>query len=254
MSRNRKTTSVSRIERPRPVPYARRVKTGGEIVEDAGEPVTTTDNDTTKAGTTSPETTADTAKPDGAKLEKHAQKSAAQPNIKADDDAARTADQAADPTGKRRPHSSTIEMPVNTLVGQPPAIPPVVNPPAPATASSAPASEATPVIAAAKPGDVEDPTFMPHPRYIPAGNPADPAPPPGLVPPGDSRSFRRRDAAGESFALIYRVGTFVISRFGTVGTRGQWRVVEYPTSSSASHSYAKECSRFVTEGFSDYRD
>jgi len=69
------------------------------------------------------------------------------------------------------------------------------------------------------------------------------------VPKGDSRSFRR----GDDFALIYRVQTFVISRFGVVGTRGQWRVVEYPTSAAAAHSYAKESSRFVSEGFSDYR-
>jgi hypothetical protein len=58
----------------------------------------------------------------------------------------------------------------------------------------------------------------------------------------------------DRFALIYRIGTYVITRSGALGTRGQWRVVEYPTSSSASHSYAKECSRFVSEGFSDYRD
>jgi len=91
---------------------------------------------------------------------------------------------------------------------------------------------------------------MPGPREIPGGNPEDPAPAPGFVPRGDSRSLRR----GNEFALVYRVGTYVISRFGAVGTRGQWRVVEYPTSSSAAHSYAKECSRFVSEGFSDYRE
>ena len=61
--------------------------------------------------------------------------------------------------------------------------------------------------------------------------------PPGRVPPGDSRSLRR----GNEFALIYRVQTCVISRFGVLGTRGQWRVVEYPTSSAASNAYAKEC-------------
>jgi hypothetical protein len=98
-------------------------------------------------------------------------------------------------------------------------------------------------------GDVEDPTHMPGPRDIPGGEPDDRAPAPGRVPPGDSRSLRRSD----EFALIYRIGTYVISRYGAMGTRGQWRVVEYPTSSSASHSYAKECSRFVSEGFSDYR-
>lgn len=97
---------------------------------------------------------------------------------------------------------------------------------------------------------VEDPTNMPPAKTIPTGNPTDPALPPGRVPAGDSRSFRR----GDEFALVYRQGTCVISRFGTVGQRGQWRVVEYPTSASASNSYAKECSRFVAEGFSDYRD
>jgi hypothetical protein len=98
-------------------------------------------------------------------------------------------------------------------------------------------------------GDVENPTHMPGPKEVPAGNPDDPAPAPGVVPPGDSRSLRR----GNEFALIYRVGTCVVTRIGTVGTRGQWRVVEYPTYAFASNSYAKECSRFVSEGFSDYR-
>jgi hypothetical protein len=65
--------------------------------------------------------------------------------------------------------------------------------------------------------------------------------------------LRRRGDAYE-FALIYRLTNAVISRFGVVGTRGQWRVVEYPTTASASHAYAKECSRFVSEGFSDYRE
>jgi hypothetical protein len=91
---------------------------------------------------------------------------------------------------------------------------------------------------------------MPGPKDVPGGRPEDPALAPGRVPPGDSRSLRRDD----QFALIYRVGTHVITRTGTVGTRGAWRVVEYPTSASASHSYAKECSRFVSEGFSDYRE
>jgi hypothetical protein len=99
-------------------------------------------------------------------------------------------------------------------------------------------------------GTVEDPTNMPTAKNVPTGNPTDPALPPGRVPAGDSRSFRR----GDEYALVYRQGTCVITRFGTVGQRGQWRVVEYPTSASASNSYAKECSRFVAEGFSDYRD
>ncbi|MEP6865843.1 MAG: hypothetical protein ABJE66_34805 [Deltaproteobacteria bacterium] len=132
--------------------------------------------------------------------------------------------------GTHRGRSETIAMPAN--LGRPPEMP---------------TSSAPPPLAL---GNVEDPTHMPGPRDIPAGEPGDRAPAPGRVPPGDSRSLRH----GDQFALIYRIGTYVISRTGALGTRGQWRVVEYPTSSSASHSYAKECSRFVSEGFSDYRD
>ena len=115
---------------------------------------------------------------------------------------------------------------------------------------------------------VEAPTHMPGPREIPGGEPGDPAPPPGLVPRGDSRSMRRRNEHARQeagalasvtrgayeFALVYRIQTYVISRVGAVGTRGVWRVVEYPTPAMASHAYAKECSRFVSEGFSDYRE
>ncbi|MGE0872758.1 MAG: hypothetical protein AB7P03_29660 [Kofleriaceae bacterium] len=124
-----------------------------------------------------------------------------------------------------RTRAETIAMPLKAEVGEPPAVPVAA------------------YLSAAM-------TLMPGPREIPAGAPGDPADPPGLVPPGDSRSLRR----GDQFALIYRVQTFVISRFGNVGTRGQWRVVEYPTSAAASHAYAQETSRFVGEGFSDYRD
>jgi hypothetical protein len=63
----------------------------------------------------------------------------------------------------------------------------------------------------------------------------------------------RRRTDRDEFALVYRIQTYVISRVGAVGTRGQWRVVEYPTPAMASHAYAKECSRFVSDGFSDYR-
>lgn len=122
-----------------------------------------------------------------------------------------------------RARAETLAMPVVGTVGAPPSMPGAA---------------------------VEHPTNMPGPKGIPSGNPTDAAPPPGTVPPGDSRSFRR----GDEFALVYRQGTAVISRFGTLGQRGQWRVVEYPTSSSASNAYAKECSRFVGDGFSDYRE
>lgn len=121
-----------------------------------------------------------------------------------------------------RARSETIAMPAELEVGGPPALP----------------------------GSAVAPTHMPGVRDIPAGNVTDAAPPPGLVPAGDSRSLRK----GNEFALVYRQGSAVISRFGTVGQRGQWRVVEYPTPAAASNSYAKEVSRFVGDGFTDYRD
>ena len=121
-----------------------------------------------------------------------------------------------------RVRSETIAMPPELAVGAPPALP----------------------------GSVETPTNMPGPRDVPGGNVTDAAAPPGLVPPGDSRSLRK----GNEFALIYRQGSAVITRFGTIGQRGQWRVVEYPTPASASNSYAKEVSRYVGDGFTDYRD
>jgi hypothetical protein len=136
------------------------------------------------------------------------------------------------PVEPARARTETVGMPTGAQFGRPPEMPKATAPPPLAL------------------GSVENPTYMPAPKDVPSGNADDPAPAPGPVPPGDSRSMRH----GTEFALIYRVGTYVITRFGTVGKRGQWRVVEYPTSASASHSYAKECSRFVSEGFSDYRE
>lgn len=136
------------------------------------------------------------------------------------------------PVEPARARTQTVSVPSNVDLGRPPEMPTTSAPPPLAL------------------GAVENPAHMPGPREIPGGEPNDPAPAPGTVPRGDSRSLRR----GNDFALIYRVQTFVITRTGTVGTRGQWRVVEYPTSSSASHAYAKEASRFVSEGFSDYRE
>jgi hypothetical protein len=135
-----------------------------------------------------------------------------------------------------RARVETVSMPVMASIGAPPEMPPSAIPAPPVQA-----------------GAVEDPTHMPGPREIPAGHPDDAASPPGRVPAGDSRSMRRRTDRYE-FALVYRIQTYVISRVGVVGTRGQWRVVEYPTPTMASHAYAKECSRFVSEGFSDYRE
>ena len=138
---------------------------------------------------------------------------------------------SSEPTQPTRGRVDTIGMPPELVVGMPPEMP--------APVAAVPPRAST---------EVENPTYMPGPRDVPGGKPDDRAPPPGMVPPGDSRSLRR----GTDFALIYRLANAVISRFGIVGTRGQWRVVEYPTVASASHAYAKECSRFVSEGFSDY--
>jgi hypothetical protein len=165
------------------------------------------------------------AKPEAKADAKPEAKADAKPEAKADakPEANAEAKPAPEPEKPVRAARETAAMPVAVAVGAPPEVPS---------------------------GDVENPTFMPPPSDVPSGVPTDAAKPPGHVPSGDSRSLRR----GADFALIYRQGSAVISRFGAVGTRGQWRVVEYPTPSSASNAYAKECSRFVGEGFSDYRD
>lgn len=126
------------------------------------------------------------------------------------------------------------------------------SPPAPlrAVLDGTPPREKPAAAVAPRAVSVEDPAHMPAPREIPDGDPADVAPPPGRVPSGDSRSLRR----GDEFALVYRVHGAVICRSGTVGRRGQWRVVEYPTSALAGNAFAREVSRFVGEGFVDYRD
>jgi hypothetical protein len=90
-------------------------------------------------------------------------------------------------------------------------------------------------------------TALPSPAEIVTGDPAAPAPPPGLVPPGDSRSMRM----DSQFALIYRHGASVISRRGMIGQRGVWRVVDYPGPTQASAAYAAECSRLRGQGFVD---
>jgi hypothetical protein len=149
-----------------------------------------------------------------------------------------------------RPRTDTVSMPPQAPIGRPPEMPRTEGTvEGQAQAGAAPSAP----IPASHVDQAEKPTRMPGPREIPDGHPDDPASPPGSVPAGDSRSMRRRTDRYE-FALVYRVQSFVISRFGVVGTRGQWRVVEYPTPASASHAYAKECSRFVSDGFSDYRE
>jgi len=94
---------------------------------------------------------------------------------------------------------------------------------------------------------------LPAPDAIVHADPHTPAPPPGHVPAGDSRSLRRRRDATDEFALVYRHENHLITRIGEVGTTGEWRDVEYPTIAAAAHAYAMESSRLVADGFHDYR-
>jgi len=116
--------------------------------------------------------------------------------------------------------------------------PPAPEPAPPAPAPAAPALELT---------------ELPAPDAIVRSDPRAPAPPPGHVPPGDSRSLRRRRGDTDEFALIYRHESHLILRTGEVGTAGEWRDTEYPTIAAAAHAYALETSRLVGEGFYDYR-
>jgi hypothetical protein len=91
---------------------------------------------------------------------------------------------------------------------------------------------------------------LPHPAEVGAGDPTMLEPPPGPAPAGDARSLR----AGDQFALVYRHGAAVVTRRGTLGQRGAWRVVDYPSAALAAHAYALECSRLVGQGFRDLTD
>lgn len=243
------TPERSQLSRAPTVAFAKRQRTSGEELDDG---------DDATQGEAKSEAKGDAKKSDAAKAD-------AKPDAKADAKPATSPDkpegegeakqelppieppppkaepwpdatpQPMKPVEPARARTETIGMPTDVAVGRPPEMPRTTAPP--------------PLVL----GEIENPTHMPGPRDIPAGNPDDPAPAPGRVPAGDSRSLRRFGDRAE-FALIYRLATFVVTRSGVVGTRGQWRVVEYPTSSAASHAYAKECSRFVSDGFSDYRE
>ncbi len=253
MARRKKTPETSRITRVGTVAYARKQKPGtsgdgpeepvpdeagpGEAgldsrfdVTDRSQPLPTMGEKrrTADARPAAPEAPPSAAKP--------AAPEAAPPSAAVAPPSA-PEPEASKPAESRR-EAPTVAMPVLAPVGSPPEMPA-----APVPAGVSPRADA-----------VEDPTNLPGPKEIPDGSPGDPAAAPGRVPPGDSRSLRRRSATMYEFALVYRRDTFIITRFGVVGTRGQWRVVEYPTSAAASHAYAKECSRFVSDGFSDYRE
>jgi len=92
------------------------------------------------------------------------------------------------------------------------------------------------------------------PRALPQAAVDAAAPPPGLAPPGDSRSFRRHAGEGEEFCLIYRHHRELIVRRGPVGKYGECTVIDYPSERSAAHAYAHKCSELAAEGFFDLRE
>ena len=83
------------------------------------------------------------------------------------------------------------------------------------------------------------------------GEPETSADPPGIAPPGDSRSLRRIHGNVEEFVLIYRDEVNVITRQGVVGKEGKWKCVQYPTLGAAAHAYAQECSHLTGQGYAD---
>lgn len=255
MASAKRTPRVSRISRGQTVAYARKQRS----TTDGGE-----DGTKEPASDAPPESAGDTPATSDAAATSDAP---AAPSASSDADASSTAP-AADPSAPVAPaeaaSSGEPPAPSAAVTAAPPDATPPEQPVEPvqtrvttdrmAAGAALGAPPAMPAVSAPPAaGAAEDPTRMPGPREIPDGHPDDPAAPPGRVPPGDSRSLRRRVDRHE-FALVYRIQTHVISRVGVVGTRGQWRVVEYPTPSMASHAYAKECSRFVSDGFSDYRE
>lgn len=233
MAKGKSTPDRSKIERGRaPLAYSRRQKDGGDAPADeakAEKPA---------------EAKADEAAPVEAKPTEKPTELTAEVRETLDPPALETP-----PPPKGEPWPDATPQPMR------PVEPPKAEQAAPASARAKTATIAVPSDAnfgspPPMPGTVEDPTQLPGPRDIPGGNVTDAALPPGRVPSGDSRSLRK----GNEFALIYRIGTAVITRWGTLGQRGQWRVVEYPTPASASSSFAKEVSRYVGDGFVDYRD
>lgn len=125
----------------------------------------------------------------------------------------------------------------------------------PGDASDEAAAAPQPTQAAPEPADASKPRFEPllPPSALPDGNPDASAEPPGLAPPGDSRSLRRHKDGVDEFVFIYRSKSFLIQRAGKVGTMGQWSCVEYPHIGAAAHAYAQECSRLTGEGYRDLR-
>jgi hypothetical protein len=147
--------------------------------------------------------------------------------------------------GKRRPPSiskKTLEPVVAFAIARQDAAPPE-----PAIAAPPPPPpEPAPI------RDLGDIDHLPSPSQIVRGAAEDPEPPPGRAPRGDCRSLQRvRTGAPTYFALVYRHETALITRTGLVGLRGDWRVLEYPTTTAAARANAQECARLGAEGYHD---
>ncbi len=91
-------------------------------------------------------------------------------------------------------------------------------------------------------------------KHLSPKDPDSETPPPGIAPPGDSRSLRREREGVEEFVLIYRNDANIIRRQGVVGKEGRWNCVQYPTLGAAAHAYAQECSELTGQGYRDLRE
>lgn len=154
------------------------------------------------------------------------------------------ADAKADANGETKPETSAETKPAAE--------------PAPKAAEAAQAAPVEPAPAPAVQASPAAPTDAPIYAELPrvkdidrSVSPDSAAPPPGIAPPGDSRSFRRAGANGEEFVLIYREHTFLVTRAGTVGKHGAWTIVEYPNQGSAANAYAHKCSDYSGAGYYD---
>jgi hypothetical protein len=153
--------------------------------------------------------------------------------------------------GKRKPPSmskKTLEPVVAFAIARQDVSAPPEPPPAPPLVELAPEPEPE------LPIDLGDIDHLPSPAQIVRGEADAPEPPPGRAPRGDCRSMQRvRTGAPSYFALVYRHETALITRAGLVGLRGDWRVLQYPTSAAAARAYAQECARLADDGYCDVR-
>jgi hypothetical protein len=242
MARDKRPPSASRLRRSSVNAFARRSRTQGGATDDDTE-------DTTDLPPVKP-----AASEVGTKDAKPAADKTASKTAPPDGETHEALDQSDLPTGPLvMTEASAPTLPVSPVTAPPGAVlsspPPMPTEPPPMPAPEVPSAATSAEAAAAAARRAAD-ELLPDPRAIPTGDPDDPAPPPGEVPRGDSRSMRR----GGEFVLVYRKRNVVVTRFGAVGRRGQWRVVEYPTPGYAANAFAREVSRWVADGYSDFRD